>query len=158
MLKNTPKCRIWILVFSTIFVLLKVACLVTLFDRKLQVFKNSPKWTIFGIFNELLSTENCLTFWGLGLIWKAKFWLIGYPGWALRYCRIALPGLLAMLQSFLAIIFVSLLVQSAPWHSVWKSSKMSHLTFSILAFSTDFCPYEMDMSGTTVFYCKLQLF
>ena len=25
--------------------------LVTLFDRKLQVFKNSPKWTIFGIFN-----------------------------------------------------------------------------------------------------------
>ena len=26
-------------------------CLVTLFDCKLQVFKNSPKWTIFGIFN-----------------------------------------------------------------------------------------------------------
>ena len=26
-----------------------------LFDRKLQVFK---KWTIFGIFNELLSTQN----------------------------------------------------------------------------------------------------
>ena len=37
--------------FSSIFVLLKVACLVTLFDRKLQVFKNSPKCTIFGIFN-----------------------------------------------------------------------------------------------------------
>ena len=34
-----------------IFVLLKLTCLVTLFDRKLQVFKNSPKWTIFGIFN-----------------------------------------------------------------------------------------------------------
>ena len=26
-------------------------CLVTLLDRKLQLFKNSPKWTIFGIFN-----------------------------------------------------------------------------------------------------------
>ena len=37
--------------FPPIFVLLKVTCLVTLFDRKLQVFKNSPKWTIFGIFN-----------------------------------------------------------------------------------------------------------
>ena len=37
--------------FPPIFVLLKPACLVTLFDRKLQVFKNSPKWTIFGIFN-----------------------------------------------------------------------------------------------------------
>ena len=42
--------------FPTIFVLLKVTCLVTLFDRK--VFKNSPKWTIFGIFIYLLSTQN----------------------------------------------------------------------------------------------------
>ena len=37
--------------FPPIFVLLKLTCLVTLFDRKLQVFKISPKWTIFGIFN-----------------------------------------------------------------------------------------------------------
>ena len=37
--------------FPSIFVLLKRTCLVTLFDRKLQVFKNSPKWTILGIFN-----------------------------------------------------------------------------------------------------------
>ena len=37
--------------FPPIFVLLKMTCLVTLSDRKLQVFKNSPKWTIFGIFN-----------------------------------------------------------------------------------------------------------
>ena len=36
--------------FPPIFVLLKLTCLVTLFDRKLQVFKNSPKWTFFGIF------------------------------------------------------------------------------------------------------------
>ena len=35
-----------------------MTCLVTLFDCKLQVFKNSPKWTIFGIFNQLLSTQN----------------------------------------------------------------------------------------------------
>ena len=34
-----------------IFVLLKLTCLVTLFDCKLQVLKNSPKWTSFGIFN-----------------------------------------------------------------------------------------------------------
>ena len=37
--------------FPPIFILLKLTFLVTLFDRKLQVFKNSPKWTIFGIFN-----------------------------------------------------------------------------------------------------------
>ena len=42
--------------FSPIFVLLKLTCLVTLFD--LQTFKNSPKWTIFGIFNQLLSIQN----------------------------------------------------------------------------------------------------
>ena len=37
--------------FPPFFVLLKLTCLVTLFDRKLQVVKNSPKWTLFGIFN-----------------------------------------------------------------------------------------------------------
>ena len=44
--------------FLTIFVLIKLTCLVTLFDRKLQVFKNSQNRTIFGIFDELLSTRN----------------------------------------------------------------------------------------------------
>ena len=47
-----------ILTFSTIFLLLKVTCLVTRFDRKLQVLKNWSKWTIFDIFHELLSTQN----------------------------------------------------------------------------------------------------
>ena len=59
--ENHPKCRLWMFQFwhfPPIFVLLKLTCLVTLFDRKLQVFKNSPKWTIFGIFNQLLSTQN----------------------------------------------------------------------------------------------------
>ena len=41
-----------ILHFPTIFVLVKVTCLVTLFDRKVQVL------TIFGFFDELLSTQN----------------------------------------------------------------------------------------------------
>ena len=48
--ENYSKCRILIFEFwhfPPIFVLLKLTCLVTLFDRKLQVFKNSPKWTIF---------------------------------------------------------------------------------------------------------------
>ena len=42
----------------SIFVQLKVIYLVTLFDCKLQVFKNSLKLTIFGIFNKLLATQN----------------------------------------------------------------------------------------------------
>ena len=37
---------------------LNFTCLVTLYDCKLQVFKNSPKSTNFGIFNELLSIHN----------------------------------------------------------------------------------------------------
>ena len=38
-----------------------MTCLVTLFDRKLQIFKNLQKLTIFGFFNELLSTQNVKT-------------------------------------------------------------------------------------------------
>ena len=45
-------------IFHNFFVLLKMTYLVTLFDRKLQAFKNSPKLTFFGIFCELLSTQN----------------------------------------------------------------------------------------------------
>ena len=44
--------------YPPIFVLLQLTCLVTLFDRKLQVFKNSPMDHFFAIFNELLSTQN----------------------------------------------------------------------------------------------------
>ena len=52
--ENYSKCRICFFEFwhfPPIFVLLKLTCLVTLFDRKLQVFKNSQKWTIFDIIN-----------------------------------------------------------------------------------------------------------
>ena len=45
--------NVLILAFFTYF------CLVTLFERKPQGFKNSPNWTIFGIFN-LLSTQNVI--------------------------------------------------------------------------------------------------
>ena len=41
-----------------IFVLSKLNCLVTLFNGNIQVFKNSPKLTIFGISNQHLSTQN----------------------------------------------------------------------------------------------------
>ena len=48
---NHPKCLIWIFQFwnfPPIF-----SCLLTLFDHKFYIFKN-----IFGIFNQLLSTQN----------------------------------------------------------------------------------------------------
>ena len=35
-------------------------------------------------------------------------------------------------------------------HGVWKSFKMSHLNFWILAFSTNFCPIKIDLYGSTV--------
>ena len=37
-----------------------------------------------------------------------------------------------------------------PPQIVWKSPKMSHLNFTILAFSTIFWPIKTDMSGNTV--------
>ena len=43
-----------------IFLLLKLTCLVTLFDCKLQIFKNGQKFNTYGIFNELLSTQNVI--------------------------------------------------------------------------------------------------
>ena len=48
--------ELWL--FSPIYVLFKLACLVALFDSKLQIFKNSSKLTIIGIFNDILSTQN----------------------------------------------------------------------------------------------------
>ena len=63
-------CRIWIFQFRQFppfFVLLKVIYLVTLFDRKLQVFKNSSKLTILGAvvisytFYFMRSTFKCYT-------------------------------------------------------------------------------------------------
>ena len=47
-----------ILAFSTNFCYIKLTCLVTLFDCKLQIFKNSSTWQFYGIFKELLSTQN----------------------------------------------------------------------------------------------------
>ena len=54
MFKNHQKCPI----FHLFLVLLKLTCLVTLFDCKLKVFKNSPNCTILGIFDKLLFTQN----------------------------------------------------------------------------------------------------
>ena len=47
--------------------------------------------------------------------------------------------------------FIQGLICGQLRHSVWKSPKMSHLNFfSILAFSTNFCPIKTDLSGNTV--------
>ena len=42
---------------------MKLTYLVTLFDRKLQVFYNSSIWTIFGIFDELWTLKMRLFMW-----------------------------------------------------------------------------------------------
>ena len=63
LLANNRKCLIWIFklgIFHQFFVPLKLTYLVTLFDCKFQVIKNSPEWQFFGIFNHSLSTQNVL--------------------------------------------------------------------------------------------------
>ena len=53
LLENYKKCRISIFEFwhfPPIFVVMKLTCLVTSFDRKLQIFKNSSKWTFLALF------------------------------------------------------------------------------------------------------------
>ena len=61
-LKKDSKCRIRIFQSFSPNSLLKLTCLVTLFDHKLQFFAKIAKLTIFGIFNELLSTQNVARF------------------------------------------------------------------------------------------------
>ena len=56
--------------FPPIFVLLKLTCLVTLFDRMLQVLKNSLKCNIFGI----LPTQIFQTFKAPNSIKKCPKW------------------------------------------------------------------------------------
>ena len=81
---------------NLLFVQVKVTCLVSLFYHKLQVFKNSLNGPYFGIFNQLLSTQNinvaritgnveqwnetfsvifkhCALFWGKSRIFGASF-------------------------------------------------------------------------------------
>ena len=66
--KSTPIHSVWTLLkmshwifqgwhFHGFFSLLKLTCLVTLFNRKLQMFQKLAKLGIFGIFNKLLSTQ-----------------------------------------------------------------------------------------------------
>ena len=57
-LKIDEKCLIWIFGFrhfSPAFVILNLACLVTMSDRKLHVFKNSPNW----LFLAFLMNSKC---------------------------------------------------------------------------------------------------
>ena len=55
-LKKKSHTNFSILTFSINFCPIKIA--LSLFDRKFRVFKNSPNWPCFSIFNELLSTQN----------------------------------------------------------------------------------------------------
>ena len=55
-------------------------------------------------------------------------------------------------------LFGIVVVLARAWataHIVWKSSKMSHLNVSILAFFTNFWPIKTDISGNTVWHQAL---
>ena len=53
----------------------KMSCLVPLIDRNLQVFKNSPKWNILGIFYLLFSIQNVNVARFVGNV-EWDFWVI----------------------------------------------------------------------------------
>ena len=56
----------------------------------------------------------------------------------------------------LIFIFLKLPISFWCWQYVWKLLKMSHLNFSMLAFSTNFCLIKSDLSGNTVWPLRLQ--
>ena len=54
-----------------------MTCLVTLFDRKLQLLKNSPsKIDYFLHLNELLSSQNVNFIWNETFTWKKKYFCV----------------------------------------------------------------------------------
>ena len=68
-LKITKKCLIWGFLFwhfSLIFVLLKLTCLVTLFDRKLQVFQKLAKMTFLAFLMNFVHLYR--------IIWLLQVW------------------------------------------------------------------------------------
>ena len=155
----------WILAFSINFChILKVTCLVTLFDHKLQVFKISSKWTIFGIFNELLSTQNVnVARFARNVEWDffcdfkhcalllnmstyqivsmsckrkvSKFYHFSYPSKIRSKGDHSSPKSPATMRAKRAMLFTTL--HYSKCH-IW-----------ILTFSTNFCPIKTDLSGNT---------
>ena len=90
--------------------------------------------------------------WTAAAVWKNR---------AKRRRRMRMLHLaLKILQGFFIFLFWLLLLffsRKNSWktinremHSVWKSYKMSQFNFSILTFSTNFCPIENDQFGNTV--------
>ena len=103
MFENPPSqnCIIWNFRFGhfpPIFVISKLTSLVTLFCRKLHVFKNSPKRTIFDNVNELLLTRdqtvkckcNSLRLkYRMGLFWDFQtLWNIYRRNWGITHITI----------------------------------------------------------------------
>ena len=95
----------------------------------------------------------CLLCWtAAAAVWKNR---------AKRRRRMRMLHLaLKILQGFFIFLFWLLLLffsRKNSWktinrkmHCVWKSSKMSHLNFWSMVFSTNFCQIKIDLSGNTV--------
>ena len=59
----------------------------------------------------------------------------------------------------LFILLALILWDIQDMHSVWKLPKMSHLRFSIFAFSTHSCLFKIDLFGNNVWlHCWMRLF
>ena len=93
--------------------------------------------------------------WLLLLARLSFVWLSRYSCWVKRglwwwcdyYHYSATPPAVAQIIIF---FFWPSWIPFLLLHIVWKSPQMSHLNFSILAFSTNFCPTKIDLSGITV--------
>ena len=97
---------------------------VTLFDRKIQVFKKSPKLTFFGIFYELLSTQNVnVARFAPNVEWLIDFFKTGDPKLATGTSwkkRRLLQFIISLTLSKLFFVSVKVLENNASKYQVSK--------------------------------------
>ena len=148
-----------------------------LLDHKLQVFQNSPKLTIFGIFDKLMSTKNvhgarfaCNVEWDFFYYFQTQ-WIdllkapFSFWNWILNFLPLVVfkswpSSFYCNTQSILhlkcnPILFLYREAKLRRRHGVWKLPKMSHFNFS------NFSPIIVLLKVTCLvilFDCKLQVF
>ena len=121
------------------------------FAKQFEIFRKSPFWHSA---NKQLNYLVDLETWECFLIWLAP---LMKKGVSLRNSSILCPiknmQLICEIKLSHSIHITSIQINTKSLlhcQSVWKSPKKSHSSFYFGAYSANFCPIKIDLSGNTV--------